>query len=804
MIRPAIIRSPRPLLLAVAAVALIIVAGRSATAQTDENWSPDFGIPGTDGEVICSVVWNENLVVGGGFSVAGISDVGGVALWDGTRWTAMGGGLGYAVSALAVWNGDLYAGGNFWESGGTTLNGLARWNGTSWEDVGGGVGGGVLALLATPTGLIVGGGFEDTPSLPGVNYLTRWNGSTWEALGGNLDGPVHGLAMHDDQLVAIGEFPSHVASFDGSSWIAVGGGLPDGPSETQMAAVMSHDGQLYVGGAFDPEVDGATLLNIARWDGTQWQPLQGGLDGMVQSFAEWDGKLVIGGFFISPLFRIGTWNGWNFEALGDAFGVGSWGGDHVNTIATSETHLYLGGVLTEIGEMGQASTYGCNVFAWDGSAYASLGAGNGLAGDVRTFGKWNGSVYAGGSFNRSYSAGNLGGVARWTGTGWESLAGGLQTSGYYYLRVNGLDAYDGDLIATGQFSTASGSLPVNNVARWDGSAWSALGAGFGSETFRSVVYQDQLWVAGGYEELQNHTAGNLWQWTGTNWQSQASDVGVAFSLVVWDGKLILGGVFSSVAGVPANCVAQWNGGSWSAMGAGLNAAVSNLIVFNNELYASGEFWLSGANPVQGIARWTGSQWVPVGGAVSSNWAAHALGSGAGNLWMGGSWDHIGGDYGYNSIARWDGSSWHALGSGTNGPVLGLFVDGADVWAGGMFSAAGGKYSLRVARWSAAVSAVPAEPPAKVAFRMATPTPNPSTGAVSLAFSLPSAVNGTVRIVDVRGRQVALLAQGSLAAGSHVLSWNGRADDGIPVASGVYWAIVSAGDQRASTRIVHLK
>ena len=150
MIRSADSRYAHPCLLAVAILCLAIGAGMSATAQTDENWSPDFGLAGTDGEVICSVVWNGNLVVAGNFGVAGVSDVGGVALWDGSQWSAMGGGLEYSVGALAVWNGDLYAGGNFGESGGVTLNGLARWNGTSWEDVGGGVGGGVMALLATP------------------------------------------------------------------------------------------------------------------------------------------------------------------------------------------------------------------------------------------------------------------------------------------------------------------------------------------------------------------------------------------------------------------------------------------------------------------------------------------------------------------------------------------------------------------------------------------------------------------------------------------------------------------------------
>jgi trimeric autotransporter adhesin len=798
MIHPVARRSLPPVSIAAAVLLLTMSSAPTARAQSDANWSSRFGFAGTDGEVFCSTVWNGDLVVGGNFGVAGTIDVAGIALWDGTHWMALGAGLDYSVRALAVWNGSLYAGGWFTSSGSTPLNGIARWDGSAWQDVGGGVGGAIYALLATPAGLVAAGYIEDSYAVPGARNIARWNGTSWSVLGDGLDGVVNGLALHAGQVVAAGEFSSHVALFNGSYWEAVGGGFPDGSEGSILSAVASHGGQLYVGGTFDPVVGGTQLNNIACWDGSQWSALQSGLDGPVQALGEWGGKLAIGGAFMNPIFRFGTWDGYNFEDPGGIGGVGLYGGDYVNTIATSATRLYVSGVINLVAP----STYGNNVFAWDGSAYASLGDGNGLNSEVQSIGKWNGSIYAGGGFNRSFSTGDLNGIARWTGTRWEPLGGGLQTSGYYYLRVNGLDTFNSDLVVTGQFTGAGGEA-VHNIARWNGSAWSTFGGGFGSETFRSAVYQGQLWVAGGYEELQGHTTGQIWKWNGTSWQSQASDVGVGFSLVVWNGRLILGGVFSSVAGVPANDVAQWNGTSWSALGAGLNAAVSNLIVYDNELYASGEFSLSGTNPVQGIARWTGTQWVPVGGAVSSNWAAHALGSGAGNLWMGGSWDRIGSTAGFNNIARWDGS-WHPLGSGTNGPVRAVFVDGADVWVGGMFSAAGGKLSLRIGKWSAPLTAVAPAPPVRVGIEMEAPSPNPSSGQTRIAFSLPEPGEVRVSLMDVRGRLVASLPQGELAAGDHAIVWDGRARNGERVASGVYWAVVSAGGRRASTRVVRVK
>src|SRR5437667_8123923 len=48
------------------------------------------------------------------------------------------------------------------------------------------------------------------------------------------------------------------------------------------------------------------------------------------------------------------------------------------------------------------------------------------------------------------------------------------------------------------------------------------------------------------------------------------------------------------------------------------------------------------------------------------------------------------------MAKWDGSSWTALGSGLDGQVRAVAVSGSDLYAGGLFTMAGGKVSAYIA------------------------------------------------------------------------------------------------------------
>ena len=62
-------------------------------------------------------------------------------------------------------------------------------------------------------------------------------------------------------------------------------------------------------------------------------------------------------------------------------------------------------------------------------------------------------------------------IARWDGSAWSALGSGMNST------VKAL-AFDnsGNLYAGGYFTTAGGET-VNRIAKWDGSAWSALGSG---------------------------------------------------------------------------------------------------------------------------------------------------------------------------------------------------------------------------------------------------------------------------------------------------------------------------------------
>jgi len=84
------------------------------------------------------------------------------------------------------------------------------------------------------------------------------------------------------------------------------------------------------------------------------------------------------------------------------------------------------------------------------------------------------------------------------------------------------------------------------------------------------------------------------------------------------------------------------------------------------------------------------------------------------------------------------------------------------------------------------------------FALAQNSPNPFNPATTIRFALPAA--GPVRLVvfDPRGRRVAALVEGEMAAGDHAILWRGLDDRGAAVASGAYlYRLEAAG--RVETR-----
>lgn len=69
------------------------------------------------------------------------------------------------------------------------------------------------------------------------------------------------------------------------------------------------------------------------------------------------------------------------------------------------------------------------------------------------------------------------------------------------------------------------------------------------------------------------------------------------------------------------------------------------------------------------------------------------------------------------------------------------------------------------------------------------------------FVLARESNVEIAVYDVSGRMVATLADEEFAPGRHSVPWSGTGMNDAPLSSGVYFAVVRAGDFRATKKVV---
>jgi trimeric autotransporter adhesin len=394
------------------------------------------------------------LYAGGDFLVAGGTAAPHVARWDGTSWSALAGDdFGKSVRALSSFddgNGPrLFAGGEFQRAGPTGANYVAAWDGAQWSTLGGGLGAydAVRCVASCDLGsgeeLYVGGDFNSIGERR-VLRIARWTGSDWAALGAGIaDGTVEAILAHDDgqgrHLFAAGVFHeaggaqvNDIARWDGAQW----SGLPGLGSHTLYALEEFDDGTgtaLYAAGDIY-SAGGVTTHGIGRWDGSGWSPVGSGLSSVAEALEVFDDgsgpKLYAGGFFQSAgstvVNRIACWDGTSWEPVGG----GASGPVHALRVLDfgAGPRLYAGGVFLSIGGVVARS-----VAFWDGVAWTPLGTGLtplvGVDGvrSLRSFDRGTGAgpeLFVAGHFD---AAGGIpaSNVARWDGTQWHPLDGGL-------------------------------------------------------------------------------------------------------------------------------------------------------------------------------------------------------------------------------------------------------------------------------------------------------------------------------------------------------------------------------------------
>lgn len=187
------------------------------------SWQPVHGFPYNQAYVFDAVKYQGQLVVTGQINDVNARDV---AVWDGSSWSPLGGGLYGGFSSgecLAVYRGDLYLGGAFKSTDGNAGHGIMRWDGLQWNPVGLSVtyalgnyqlNAPVFALAVYNDLLYVGGGFNYAGGLPASKVAT-WDGLRWCSLGGTIVNVVEEMAFYHDTLFVAGPYTADGLDVEG-------------------------------------------------------------------------------------------------------------------------------------------------------------------------------------------------------------------------------------------------------------------------------------------------------------------------------------------------------------------------------------------------------------------------------------------------------------------------------------------------------------------------------------------------------------------------------------------------------------
>lgn len=239
----------------------------------------------------------------------------------------------------------------------------------------------------------------------------------------------------------------------------------------------------------------------------------------------------------------------------------------------------------------------------------------------------NGTIYAGGTFTNSANP-TLSFLAKWNGTAWEAVGSGVNGPVYAIGIKTSSEVFVG-----GDFTTAGG-VAVNNFAKWSGSAWTDVGGGFNDEVSCIYVSASSGSVyAGGKFSLSGTTAMNhISKLNGTTWTALGSGISSSVNAIMENNSILYAGTEALSAPVK-----KFDGSAWSDVTGLSSGKVYALASFNNQLYAGGDF----SSPTFAAARYDGTNWSTIVTTFSSTDKVYAMLSRAGILYLGGKFSNLG-------------------------------------------------------------------------------------------------------------------------------------------------------------------
>ena len=689
------------------------------------NGSGDGALSGNQVNAMAFI--NGELYVGGTYltinSIGNIFVAGNLAKWNGSAWSAVGSLTtltgGNSVQEIAFYNGPttndfLYVGGEFTDLGGNLeADYIARYsfNTSAWlnmDNNGAGVGSltNIVYGLAVDslTGFVyVGGAFTDADGIAAADKIAKWDGTAWSALGASsaiVNGYVFSILVNSSTEIFVGgsftdvdglPAADYIAKWNGTAWSALGSYSANGAlsniGNTVVRTMFVDSGTLYVGGAFnmsDPSLAAGKLLakyaisggtwSIVDDNGSDSSPLITNAGSSILSLAISGGELYLGSYDVSGIDDNGTILSKASDFTSMNISTHAWstyGTDNgvfqispVRAVAAIGTDVFVGGNFQNANRDSRMDY----LIRWDGSAWNPVGGltQGSLNNQVFALAADGTDLYVGGLFNSASEADVLipgtSRIAKWdtlTET-WSALGSGISSGSVSALAVDASHT----VYAGGSFTNAGAIPEADYIAKWNGSAWSALaGNGAGDGALNATVYaiavnSSRLYIGGLFTSVKDTSntaipnAAYLAQWSGTTWSAMPGTTtafdGSIQALAYAGGNLYVGGSFSNANNISGtSSIAKWNSSTliWSAMGNDpVNAAVYAIAVDGTDVYIGGPFTnvANGVTPIPTadyIAKWNGSTWSALGsngaGNGSLNSAVFALTIIQNDLWVGG-------------------------------------------------------------------------------------------------------------------------------------------------------------------------
>lgn len=492
------------------------------------------------------------------------------------------------------------------------------------------------------------------------------------------------------------------------TWLP-GEGIP-GVSGTINALTKFDDGtgeKLYAAGAFTT-AGTSNATRIAVWDGAEWQPLGSGLQNTCFSLAVFNGKLYAAGDFTLAggvtVSRIASWDGAAWSALPGAAFTGTTPRPQAMVVFNNE--LIVAGTFVNAG--GNVSNA---ITAFNGTTWRALGTGmtsGGAGATIRALAVYNGELYATGEFDSAGGSPALN-IAKWNGTQWSALTSGINTSiGGYALHV-----FAGRLFVGGGFTTAGGIASARG-AMWDGTQWFAAPVA-ASGTVTAFAEHNGTLYAGGTFQFSGVSDRGFARWNGTAWVAAATDVstGGINALAGFGNDLIAAGSFAVINGLDVNRIASYAGAlPWRTFGSGFNLPVRAILSRPGELIIGGNFTTIDAKPIRHVVRWDGASWSEVGaGGIQSNNTSgvRTLIDFQGSLYAGGAFQNSADSSMPSMFARFDGTNWvklgTAFGAGSGKEVNAFAIHNNQLVLAGSFSNLTGNADIDgIATWNGSVYA----------------------------------------------------------------------------------------------------